>query len=421
MTRPLVAINYGFGSATAWEVLQAASDRADILFLATDPALEDDAVAFLSEVAQTVDARGHAPHVIAAHLRENRCAGLTTFSESLIRSTAAFAQMAGLTSYHTPDVALRLTNKALQRLALATATESAVSAEQVESEAQALDAARRIGYPVVLKPTTGSGGAFTKLAEAPTDLASAWQLMSQKVAGPWLVEQTLIGDASWAGPGWGPYVSVESVSMGGARHTMAVSGKTPTDPPARETGTFVPSTLSPGALELVSECAHEALTAVGVENGVTHTEIMLTADGPRVIEINGRLGGEVGQTMRNAGLNDPVEAALASAALDPDWLSDVLAQPRNPDKVAFDWSLILPGDEPVRIRDIHGLDEVLSLPHVDGARLSARPGDLVDPRLGIAAYLGHVNGVAPSHADLQQTLSRLRDAFTVDATSVNSS
>jgi hypothetical protein len=35
------------------------------------------------------------------------------------------------------------------------------------------------------------------------------------------------------------------------------------------------------------------LTALGVSDGVTHTELMLTKDGPMIIEVNGRAGGPI--------------------------------------------------------------------------------------------------------------------------------
>ena len=39
--------------------------------------------------------------------------------------------------------------------------------------------------------------------------------------------------------------------------------------------------------------ASEAITALGIRTGCLHTEIKVTDDGPRVIEVNGRIGGFV--------------------------------------------------------------------------------------------------------------------------------
>ena len=48
------------------------------------------------------------------------------------------------------------------------------------------------------------------------------------------------------------------------------------------------------------DLATAALRALGVRTGGFHTEIKLTPDGPRVIEVNGRLGGGVPEMLLQA-------------------------------------------------------------------------------------------------------------------------
>jgi biotin carboxylase len=48
--------------------------------------------------------------------------------------------------------------------------------------------------------------------------------------------------------------------------------------------------LTDGRLRAVLEATHGAL---GIERGMTHSEVKLTASGPRVIEVNGRIGGDL--------------------------------------------------------------------------------------------------------------------------------
>ena len=43
------------------------------------------------------------------------------------------------------------------------------------------------------------------------------------------------------------------------------------------------------------DIASMAIKALGVRVGFLHTEIKLTPDGPRIIEVNGRLGGSVAE------------------------------------------------------------------------------------------------------------------------------
>ena len=42
----------------------------------------------------------------------------------------------------------------------------------------------------------------------------------------------------------------------------------------------------------ISKVAIDANKAVGIENGPSHTEIIVTKDGPKIVEIGARLGGD---------------------------------------------------------------------------------------------------------------------------------
>lgn len=52
-------------------------------------------------------------------------------------------------------------------------------------------------------------------------------------------------------------------------------------------------------------------------HGVTHTELKLSADGPVVIEVNGRLGGAINELYTLTGRYQPVRAALETAGGQP--------------------------------------------------------------------------------------------------------
>ena len=91
--------------------------------------------------------------------------------------------------------------------------------------------------------------------------------------------------------GIAPYVSVESLAVQGKYTHLAVTDRFPLAPPVLETGMVFPSTLRPQQQAVITEATAAALRALGFEHGVAHTELMLTADGPVVIEVNARAGG----------------------------------------------------------------------------------------------------------------------------------
>ena len=59
-----------------------------------------------------------------------------------------------------------------------------------------------------------------------------------------------------------------------------------------EMGHSQPSRLRSGDVEKIKELACRAVKAVGIDHGPAHVEIMLTADGPKMIELGARLGGD---------------------------------------------------------------------------------------------------------------------------------
>ena len=97
-----------------------------------------------------------------------------------------------------------------------------------------------------------------------------------------LVEEYLVGYE----------VSVETVTFEGRTEVLGVTDKNLGGAPYfAETGDTFPSALPSSVTGPPARTALDALAAIGFDFGAAHTEIKLTADGPRVIEINGRLGG----------------------------------------------------------------------------------------------------------------------------------
>ena len=108
-----------------------------------------------------------------------------------------------------------------------------------------------------------------------------------------VLEEYIADTAPCLGEGFANYLSVESVVSAGVVEHFAVTGRFPLAPPFRETGFFIPADLTPTQRAAALDVASAAVRAVGVETGCLHTEIKFTPDGPRVIEVNGRLGGGV--------------------------------------------------------------------------------------------------------------------------------
>lgn len=90
----------------------------------------------------------------------------------------------------------------------------------------------------------------------------------------------------------GPEFSVEAVARDGVVTTVAITGKGI----GGRTGVLkldaeIPARLNERDRAAVVRVAADAVVACGLLDGPAHTEVRLTATGPRIVEVNGRIGG----------------------------------------------------------------------------------------------------------------------------------
>jgi biotin carboxylase len=92
----------------------------------------------------------------------------------------------------------------------------------------------------------------------------------------------------------GKEISVEMVSWKGTHHFITCTDKVSTgDPYFVEIGHHVPARLGAELESRVVALVKKALTALGVENGASHSEILITNGGELfIVEIGARMGGD---------------------------------------------------------------------------------------------------------------------------------
>ncbi|MFF1836722.1 ATP-grasp domain-containing protein [Streptomyces sp. NPDC058231] len=133
----------------------------------------------------------------------------------------------------------------------------------------------------VLKPTMGSGSLGVRMINSPDETDAAWAWHRQFGLDTFLAEQLLVGDE----------LSVETFSVDGRHTVVAVTGKE-TGGGAVELGHVVPAPLTDRDRDAVHAMVLDLLDAVGLVDGPAHTELIITADGPRVVESHSRRGGD---------------------------------------------------------------------------------------------------------------------------------
>jgi predicted ATP-grasp superfamily ATP-dependent carboligase len=309
-SRPRLAVVFGLGASGPFDVLAAAGDELEVVFVYDSRNEYGRASAsLLAELAPSLDLASLGPDGVAAALRE-QVDGLTTFSDEMLPTAAALAARLAL-RFHSPEATQTLVDKQRQRVALCRAEIPGPRFKAVRSALELDDALDKIGLPAVLKPVRGTGSESTfrvgDRADAEAAARLAWAQDPRRV---FLLEELLVGAPHPAADWLGDYVSVESVSFGGSRHHFCVVDKSPLAPPFRETGMVLPSSVPLELRRELEELASRALDACGLAEGASQTEIKLTPEGPRVIEVNGRLGGSIARLAKRVSSLDPVRMAI---------------------------------------------------------------------------------------------------------------
>ena len=164
---------------------------------------------------------------------------------------------------------------------------------------------------------------------------------------------------------------------------------------------------SAGAAERLRELAEAAIRALGIERGVTHVEVKLTPDGPRLIEVNGRMGGYVGALLRRATGFDLLCAALLSALS----LPVPIPEPAFPG-VEFVYFVTAPAHSGSAPTGIRGLQRVAALEDVWQVAVDERPVRRAHWREGTEGHFGTVHGRSADHDRLRAALAAIGAAIT---------
>lgn len=154
----------------------------------------------------------------------------------------------------------------------------------------ALSGADCIDYPLIVKPVDLASSSFVCLVNNEEELRKAYEQIEsfnvnfrgQEREPIVLLEEYMIGDE----------VSVESVSFNGETTIIGITDKSLTGKPYFiENAHMFPAKISEDERISLEKYAIDVLNAVGFDNGISHMEVKLTKNGPRVVEINPRTPG----------------------------------------------------------------------------------------------------------------------------------
>lgn len=146
------------------------------------------------------------------------------------------------------------------------------------------DIVDKIVYPLIIKPTDNSGSRGVVLVHNKEELYDAISYsIEESREGNVILEEYMVG----------PEVSVEVIVLDGEPHILQITDKLTTGAPHFvEMGHSQPSRLSEEIQNEIRILASKACKAVGIVNGPAHAEIIVTENGPKMVEIGARMGGD---------------------------------------------------------------------------------------------------------------------------------
>ena len=162
---------------------------------------------------------------------------------------------------------------------------------KVSNIEEAIAATKRILYPVILKPSNACGSQNVFFIKNNEDMIKAFKKIKRfdasyldyKISKEYLIEEFLVG----------PEFSVEIFVKNGQIVFADVTEKIITEPPYFvELFHIFPSSVMNDKREEIINVAHSALKAIGFNDGPAHVEVKYTSNGPQIVEINGRPGGD---------------------------------------------------------------------------------------------------------------------------------
>ena len=378
---------------------EAARTVCDLTWLIdTTMAETDSALRQLRRFGTVVDVGGVSLEEAAASVAAECPDGILALADSSLVWTAEVAERLGLRCI-TPEVARSLSDKDSQRSALRDGGVPVPGFWQIpdaEDEDGWALLAREARFPAVLKPRRGEGGREVVPVRSLDQLRS---LLAEPAPGSQparlMLEEYLRDRPHDGPPEFADFVSVESIVSAGRVSHVAITGRFPLAEPFRETGSFIPSALGDEERDAVLGAASAAIVALGITIGCQHTEIKLTPDGPRVIEVNGRVGAGVPDMLAAVTDLDLLAIAMRIA------LGEAIVFDEMPRcaQVVF----VLLAQAPVSMRRIvavEGLDQLRADPAVRRVILQRGPGQSVDWREGFWGHVFSVEGVVADHEQL---------------------
>jgi biotin carboxylase len=337
----------------------------------------------------------HMLEVARAAIKAEAADGIVTYDDRYTVPVAQLAEEAGLAGSGLAS-AIACKDKRETRARLNSLGLGSVGFRLANSADEAMAAVDELGLPVVMKPRSLSASKGVIKVDSIADVSAGYlTAATASVSGPVFSAPGVLIEEYVHGAEF----IVDSVIHQGQVQPLFVTTKTLGPPPYFEEVAHVSTAgnfdLLPG-VRLYMQAVHEAL---GFADGVSHTELRVSDQGYRIMEVNSRLGGGMLPYIGFLATGMDLAAAVADIGLGT---PPVIQQTR--DRAAA-ITFIFP-EHDMTLGSLDVPDEVLADPRVDRVVPLAKPGDvLMLPPAGYASRIAMVITVGDDVPSCQQAMT----------------
>jgi len=301
---------------------------------------------------------------------------------------ARLAVRLGVAHPISPETAVLATSKMRQREQFAQAGVPQPRSRVCRNLAEATAAVEELGYPCVLKAPDRQGQKGLALVGTPEELPAAVELALAAARTPvCLVEEAVPGQE----------VTVIAFSSRGRFVPLVVTDRVVAEPPAFGVAL---AHVFPSVAHAAIAAARAAAEALGIEEGPTYTQVLMSPEGPKIGELAARLGGGHDAELCLAAVGVDLNGlALAAALGEPVDVPEPMPQVGG----AVTRFLVAPEG---RLEEVHGLEKAEALEGVVWARSYRTPGFVFGPLRRGADRAGAVLTVGASREEALERADR---------------
>lgn len=339
----------------------------------------------------------------AARLAAHEPAFVVVGAEPGVPLADALSERLGLPSNGSAQSAARRDKNAMSEALRAAGLRTAEALKTADANAAVAWAAERGGAPVVVKPLDSAGTDGVSICHDAAAIEAAFATsLGRPNALHGANEQLLVQELLE-----GTQLFVNSISWDGVHHVSEVWR----DNKQRAAANFIYDyeELLPrhgSQQDQVVPYVESVLDALGIRFGPAHTEVMLTATGPVLVESGARMHGSVPDEIVDR-CTPSHQTLTAEAYLDPHSVARRAQQPYELAAAAY--CVMLISQHEGRIVDDAGMREIEALPSFAGTISMLGPGDQLKKTVDLFSCPGIIYLVDPDREQLKADYDRIRE------------